>query len=147
MNLGQMKCPNCGQYRPTIPLPCMCGYNPETGKVEKFKDLFNINEVKTYSNVEESEIPFISTWQKCDELQPEESELKDLSKILLDDEPLMLSHTFLITYINPYTDTVVFIIANRLYDKEQRKWYWYDVNHDKIVTTHVEKWMVIPPFE
>ena len=33
--LGSMVCPNCGLEMGTTGLPCMCGYNPKTGKVEE----------------------------------------------------------------------------------------------------------------
>lgn len=32
--LGRMSCPNCGITRGTDMSPCVCGYNPLTGKVE-----------------------------------------------------------------------------------------------------------------
>ena len=46
--LGRMKCPNCGITRGTNLIPCLCGYDPMTGKVLEMPSIENedISEAK-----------------------------------------------------------------------------------------------------
>lgn len=37
LTLGQMRCPNCGRMRPTIPAKCSCGYDPADSAIPKYR--------------------------------------------------------------------------------------------------------------
>lgn len=51
--LGQMTCPNCGNIRNTDLTPCICGYNPRTGKVEK-NDMEKFIQDMSWNNLSET---------------------------------------------------------------------------------------------
>lgn len=37
MNLGEMRCPQCGRIGPTIPGKCTCGYDPANATIPKYR--------------------------------------------------------------------------------------------------------------